>query len=197
MKVEFSTALNFNTIKESTVKEVITQCVEYVKTFSSNEAAKQFLNACEIGNNEEVKKILIDTLNRAKENLFPNDLEKVIRDTSQYDVNREVINHLNVSCQKPKNDPVLQATDGVNKRRESTILSIDTVVVIVAILLVIAALGAVVYLKSKENKKVGDILSHTSRNKKKMVYTEKDRDMMLLIRELAEVYENTENYLKS
>ena len=76
-------------------------------------------------------------------------------------------------------------------------MSIDTVVVIVAILLVIAALGAVVYLKSKENKKVGDILSHTSRNKKKMVYTEKDRDMMLLIRELAEVYENTENYLKS
>ena len=34
MKVEFSTALNFKTIKESRVKEVITQCVENVKTFS-------------------------------------------------------------------------------------------------------------------------------------------------------------------
>lgn len=197
MKVELSTALNFKTIKESTVREVITLCAEYIKTFLSNEAAKNFLGACKTGNDKEVKRILINTLNRAKANLRPRDIESILGDISQYDTNREIGNLLGIPYQQSKNNTVLQSIGGVKERRESDTMSINTIIVIVAILLVIAAIGAVVYLKNKDNKKVGDILPHASRGEKKMVYTEKDRDMITLIRELAEVYENTENYLKS
>lgn len=197
MKVELSTALNFKTIKESTVREVITLCAEYVKTFLSHEAAKRFLSAYDAGNNEEVKRILVNTLNRAKANLHPRDIKSILGDTSQYDPHREIRNLLEIPCQQSKNNTVLQSIGSVKERRESATMAINTVIVIVAILLVIAAIGAVVYLKNKDNKKVSDILSHTSRGEKKMLYTEKDLDMITLIRELAEVYENTENYLKS
>lgn len=197
MNVEPSTALNFKTIKESTVREVMTLCAEYVKIFLSNEAAKSFLGACKAGNDKEVKRILINTLNRAKANLYPRDIESILGDTSQYDTNGNVKNLLGDACQKSKNNAILRSISGEKERRESATMAINTVIVIVAILLVIAAIGAVVYLKNKDNKKVDDILSHAARGEKKMIYTEKDRDMVMLIRDLAEVYENTEKYLKS
>ena len=77
--------------------------------------------------------------------------------------------------------------------------AIAFIVIGIAVLVAVALIG-VAYLKSK-NKTVGDVLTRNSiegKNIKNQIsYTEKDRAMLELIHELAEVYRTTDEYIKS
>ena len=75
------------------------------------------------------------------------------------------------------------------------------VIVIIVAILVFAIVGTVLYLKFKgrsidvNNQTVGEVLSHELNKGNSIKYTEKDKDLMELIRELSVIYDNTDQYL--
>lgn len=175
-------SFDLNSIKNMSVDNLMKKCKCYVEQYLSKNASIQFDKAYHNSDYEEVQKILKKTLKKVKANIKYSDLINAQRIIKRF--------FEDLSGNKNKNE---------RSRRDNMDISgvmIAFIVIIVAIS-VISVIRTAICLK-KNNKNVGEILSHGSYKSKNVNhYTEKDRDMIELIHELSEVYRKTDEYMKN
>lgn len=169
------------------VNKLMKRCEKYIGEYLSKPEAVQFEKAYRSSDYSEARHILEKTLKMATLQHNSSDIQKVEN---------------MVSSEFSDTEKLLKNGESCKRRQDNTMTtnnSITPIVFILIAILVITAIGAVLYFKVK-NKTVGEILSSTSHKngneKKKISYSEKDRDMLKLIHELSLLYDNTESYLK-
>lgn len=178
-------SFDFDAIRNMTVDKLMLKAQVYVRKYLSKSDSIRLIKAYNNGDFEEVKRILNATQKVMNNNLRSLDL--IVAQT-----------FLKQALEKTKDED----SDKRRRRKKMDGLSSGAIafIVIGIAVLVVAALIGVAYLKSK-NKTVGDVLTRNSiegKNIKNQIsYTEKDRAMLELIHELAEVYRTTDEYIKS
>ena len=180
-----NTSFDFDSIRNMTVEKLIQKAQVYVRKYRSKSDSVRLIKAYNNGDFEEVKRILNATQKAMNNNLRA--LDWIIAQT-----------FLKQALQTSSDED----NDKRRHRKKMEGLSsgvIAFIVIGIAILVVLALIG-VAYIKTKE-RTVGEVLTSNSAERKKInnqtSYTDKDRAMIELIHELAEVYRKTDEYMRS
>lgn len=186
-----SKSFDFSSLNRMTIGNLIAKCRQYVEQYLSKSAATCLDNAYNESRFDEVKFILEKTLDRIKTKIKISEYqkaEKAVKD--EFPDAKELF----VSS---------DTNEGSQDDNMGTSSGIVAVIVIIVAIIVFAIVGTALYLKFKgrninvNNQTVGEVLSHGLKKGNIITYTDKDKDLMKLIHELAVIYDNTDQYLNS
>lgn len=163
------------------VDDLIQKCKSYLKEYISEDVANSFIEMYESNNYTEVMNILQNSLKQIKNK-----------------VNVEEYNNILIMLQKkyPSINNIIDSSlkDERNKKKNMDINGI--LIALIVIILAILVISCYIYFNSKKFK-VKEVLNNAKINRSSYNYTEKDKDMIVLIKELSVIYRNTEKYLNS
>ncbi|MDD6587927.1 MAG: hypothetical protein PUF29_04805 [Anaerobutyricum hallii] len=174
----------YDSWKWKTVDSLIARCGEYVMKFCSESEAKRFAEAYKESRYDEVKDILEKTREAIKNK----------RKTSKNKINeRELKNELfdtNIDESSSSNNDGKEDIDKMDS---------NSTIIIAVIVIAILVINVLIYLKRRnknadfKNKSVDEVLSKRPKKDNSIKYTDEDKDLMKLIHELSEIYDNRNN----
>lgn len=183
-----SKSFDFSFLNKVTVDSLIAKCRRYVKQNLSKSDVSCFDKAYKASRFDKVKYILKKTLERIE--------NKNKISESKKDLNSEISGASELFVSSDTNEG--RWDDNMNTNGE-----MGGVNIIIVIILVIATIGTVLYMKFKgkkvnvKNQTVNEVLSNGLKNGNNIKYTDKDRDLIELIHELSVIYDHTDEYLNS
>lgn len=183
-------SFDFKTLKNMPEDKLIKECADYVEQYLSKEKSIQFKEAYHDGKYEKAKDFVKKTLEKVTANIKNLEIQKA----------KIIITSFLCLEEFPEAETLFKSIDENKERQNNTMHSnINALIMIFIAIIVVGIIGVAIYLKNNK-KTIGDILSFSSKKKsknKKIHYTQKDEDMLNLIQELAIIYDNVDEYMKS
>ena len=181
-------SFDFNSLKKMSVDKLFSMCRRYIRDYISKSAASRFDKAYKEDRYDDVKDILEETLRRIKSHIKVSEYKKAEKAVvDEFPAAIEIIKSSDTS--EGSQDDIMGTGSGM-----------IAVIVIIVAFIVIAIVCTFVYLKD-HNKTVGEVLSFGIKKDlnsvKSQNYSDKDRDLIKLIHELAVIYDNIDQYLNS
>lgn len=206
-------SFDFNGLKKMTIDKLIVECEKFVEQYLSKSAAKHLDKAYNESRHDEVKNILERTQKQIKtkiRNSEYNNVKKMVMNQFSYldKIFLSLYDDDEVDEDERSQEEDMETTNEITtvanqgNGMEALIFIIVGIIVIGAVIFAISIIAnKTTASKNKaeiKNKSVDEGLSVKNQKKEKCYqYTEKDRDLMELIHELAVIYDNTDKYMKS